>query len=116
LELRITLDPADPSAIIIRAHDPLRNADILTYLKRLRGDLMATLAQFQTALSEVDAETTRIGDYIAQLVAQLNRTDLTDAQEAEVLAALAAAGDRLKGIGQTVETPVPEGELPVLPA
>ena len=76
---------------------------------------MATLAQFQTALTAVDAETTRIGVYIESILAQLNRTDLTDAEETAVLASLQAAADRLKGVGASVETPVPPGELPPAP-
>lgn len=73
---------------------------------------MAKLEDFQRALQAVDAETTRIGDYIQQLLSQLNRTDLTDEQEATVLASLNAAADRLKGIGVSVETPVPPDTLP----
>jgi len=73
---------------------------------------MPTVAQFETAFAEVDAETTRIGDYIASVVAQLNRTDLTDAQETEALAKLQAAADRLKGVGKSVETPIPVEPLP----
>ncbi len=76
---------------------------------------MAQLQEFKDALAAVDAETTRIGDYIGQLLEQLNRTDLTDAQEAEVLAGLKAAADRIKAVGTSVEEPVPTEPLPEPP-
>jgi len=88
---------------------------ILAALAAMRSEIMATLEQFKAALSAVDAETTRIGDYIATLLAQLNRTDLTEAQEAEVLAGLQAAADRLKTVGTSVEQPVPTTPLPAPP-
>ena len=73
---------------------------------------MAKLEDFQGALDAVDQETTRIGSFIEQILAQLNRTDLTDAQEAEVLAKLQLAADRLKTVGGSVTQPVPTEPLP----
>src|SRR6185503_7601206 len=82
--------PAD----VRRALDP-----VLASIADFRRTVMQTLADFQAAFAEVDAETTRIGNYIEQILAQLNRTDLTDAEEATVLASLQAAATRLKGVG-----------------
>jgi len=73
---------------------------------------MPTVAQFEAAFAEMDAETTRIGSYIESILSQLNRTDLTDAEETAALAKLQAAADRLKAVGKTVEQPVPEEPLP----
>lgn len=85
---------------------------ILDRLQQLEQTIMAKLEDFQAALTAVDAETTRIGDYIQQLLGQLTRTDLTDAQETTILAGLQAAADRLKNVGTSVTAPVPAGELP----
>ncbi len=76
---------------------------------------MANLQDFKDALAKVDAETTRIGDYIKQLVDQLKAGGMTDAQEAEALAGLTAAADRLKAVGTSVEEPVPTEPLPPTP-
>ncbi len=86
-------------------------ADIYTF----RGEVMAQLQEFKDALAAVDAETTRIGDYILQLLEQQQRTDLTADQEAEVLASLTAAANRLKAVGTSVEEPVPTEPLPEPP-
>lgn len=73
---------------------------------------MPTVSQFEQAFQAIDQETTRIGDYIETVLAQLNRTDLSDAEEAEQLAKLHAAAERLKGVGASVENPVPSDPLP----
>jgi septation ring formation regulator EzrA len=91
------------------------NNKVLKAIAELRREFMASVQQFQDALAAVDAETTRIGELIAQLVSQLNRTDLTEAQEAEILASLTAASNRLKTVGADVTNPVPDPtpEIPV---
>ena len=86
-------------------------ANQVAIFRRL-DQIMGKLEDFQGALSQVDAETTRIGEYIESVLVQLNRTDLTDAQEATVLASLQAAADRLKQVGVSVTQPVPTEELP----
>lgn len=64
--------------------------------------------QFEAALQMIDAETTRLGDLVQSLVAQLgNRTDLTADQESTILTSLNAIGDKLKQIGNNVSNPVP---------
>lgn len=76
---------------------------------------MATMEDFQAALSAVDTETTRIGDYIATLTKQLAAGGMTAEQEASVLTGLQAAAERLKGVGSSVQQPVPPGALPSVP-
>jgi len=81
-----------------------------TIYKRLKN--MPTMEQFAAAFTEMEAETTRIGVYIEGILAQLNRTDLTEVQEQIQLDALQAAANRLKGVGKTVEEPIPTEPLP----
>jgi hypothetical protein len=84
----------------------------IDWLVRQGERIMAKIEQFQAALAAVDAETTRIADYLNSISAQLKRDDLTEAQEADVLAGLEAAAARLKGVGADVEAPIPSGDLP----
>lgn len=95
------------------------NAQILTELKRINTKLdqmeakiMASLADFQTALKAVDDETTRIANYIQDLLAKLSAGGMTPDEEATALAGINAAAERLKGVGVSVEQPVPPGTLP----
>jgi len=81
--------------------------EIMDFLKRFRRDIMATLAQFQTALAEIDVETTRLGTLIEELTAKILAGGMSDADEQAALAQLAAAGARLKLVGASVEVPVP---------
>lgn len=82
--------------------------DTLRAISELKGLLMATVEQFQAALTKIDAATTKIAAEIAELTKQLARKDMTEAQEADVLAALNAAADKLAAIGGDVENPTPE--------
>jgi len=91
-----------------------RHKEVLDAIKNVKGTIMAKMEQFQEGFDKMAAETTRIGEYIKTITDQLNRTDLTETQEESLLAALNAAADRLKEIGVTVETPIPEGELPLV--
>ena len=68
---------------------------------------MSKLEDFQAALAAVDAETTRIGVLIQELLAKLAAGGLTADEEAGILASLNAAGERLKAVGTSVEEPVP---------
>lgn len=103
--------------IEIHVHNHNRNEEcesqVLHELRDLRREIMAKLEDFEAALKAVDDETTRIGNLIQELTEQLNRTDLTAEQEAEILAKLSAAGERLKGVGTSVEEPVPPPDIPV---
>lgn len=74
---------------------------------------MPTKAEFQAAFAEVNDALNNIGDDITRLTEQLSNGDLTDAEEAEVLAELTALGTRAKEIaGRTAE---PGNEEPVEP-
>ncbi len=86
--------------------------DLRNELRDFRRVVMAKLADFQAALEAVDAETTRIAGYIQELLAKLAAGGLTEEEESTVLANLGAAAERLKGVGVSPETPVPEGDLP----
>lgn len=85
---------------------------VLERLTQMEGRIMAKLEDFQAALAAVDAETTRIADYIQQLLAKLQTTGLSETEEAQVLADLNAATDRLRSVGTSVENPVPTTPLP----
>lgn len=74
--------------------------------QKLEGTL-ATLQNFKDLLAAVDAETTRIGDKIQELVDKLEAGGMADAEEAEALAGLSAAADRLKSIGSDPSDPIP---------
>jgi hypothetical protein len=90
--------------------------EILISIADLRSVLMASVAEFQAALDKIDAETTRIGTVIQDLLAQLTRTDLDAAAEADILSKINQAAERLKSVGTSVENPVPPtdpGEVPV---
>jgi ethanolamine utilization protein EutQ (cupin superfamily) len=99
-----------------RLEQLIRNgfSEIKSQITQWRDQIMASMDKFQSALQSVDAETTRIGEYIKQALQGLNRTDLTDAQEQEILTGLEAAATRLQAVGKA-EEPVPPGpELPPL--
>jgi len=68
---------------------------------------MPTIAEFETAFAAVDAETTRIANYILELLAMQKVEGLTEEEEMAIFDKLAAAADRLKGVGASVEEPVP---------
>lgn len=87
---------------------------LLTYLRvveqtldscLVKGEqLMALIDSFRAKLTEIDVETTRIGTKIQELVDKLTTGGLTEEQEAEVLSALNAHGERLKAIGTDTPT------------
>ncbi len=60
---------------------------------------MATQAEFEAAFAELDAETTRIGAVIDDLVAKLNAGGLTAEQETAILAQVKAETDKLRALG-----------------
>jgi hypothetical protein len=66
----------------------------------IKGELlMAQLTDFQTLLTAIDIETTRIATKIAELVAKLAVGGLTQAEEAQVFADVTTHLDHLKSIG-----------------
>ena len=68
---------------------------------------MAKLEDFQRALADVDAETTRIGAKVQELLDKLAQGGLSAEEEAAVLAQLGAAAERLKLVAKDPENPVP---------
>lgn len=74
---------------------------------------MLTAAQFADAFAVVDTETTRIGELVISLVAQIKGGGLTEAEEQVAFDRLVAAGENLKKIAADPGNPVPE---PVEPA
>lgn len=90
------------------------NKEVLDAIAELRSIVMGMKEDFDAVLASIDAETTRIADFIAALLEQQNRTDLTAVQEAELKTAMDAALLRLKSVGNPA-TPVPPGELPPVP-
>lgn len=74
-------------------------------------DTMAlTLAQFKAALAEVSTALENIGEDITRLTAELQREDLTDAEEQEVFDELNALAERAKALA--ARTPEPGEPTP----
>lgn len=70
-----------------------------------------TLAQFKAALTEVSTALDNIGEDITRLTTELQREDLTDAQEQEVFDELNALAERAKAIAaRTAEPETPPTE------
>ena len=71
--------------------------------------------QFDAVLAAIDAETTRIADYISALLGKLTAGGLTKAEEQEILNEATVKLDRLRAIGAVVDGEVNTGDsnLPV---
>lgn len=78
------------------------------------SDTAPTAADFAAVFQGIDAETTRIADYVSDLLDQLDRSRpdaLSDSAAAEVLSTAKAELEKLRGIGKlTVSEPEPEPE------
>jgi hypothetical protein len=72
--------------------------------------IMASLQEFEQALSRIDAATTDIADDLRKLTEDLQNAGLPASVEADVLARLNAAADRLEAIGGNVANPDPVGD------
>lgn len=70
--------------------------------------IMATIEQFESALSRIDSATTNIANELQSLKDQIANQGLPGDVEANVLARLDAAATKLEGIGKTPENPVPD--------
>ncbi len=68
---------------------------------------MATKTEFDALVAAIDAETTRIGNKIQDLLAQIAAGGLTPAEEQAALDAIGAAAERLKLVGADPAAPVP---------
>jgi hypothetical protein len=80
---------------------------LLVELKEQGVLIVATLADFQNALTRIDTATTEIAADIQRLLDKIAAGGLTDAEEATVLDQIGALATRLEGIGASVENPVP---------
>lgn len=69
-----------------------------------------TIAQFKAALAEVSTALDNIGEDITLLTTELQREDLTDAEEQEVFNELNAIAERAKALA--ARTPEPEAPAP----
>lgn len=74
---------------------------------------MASLEQFETALSRIDAATTNIANQLRDLRDQIANQGLPADVESTVLTRLETAATQLEAVGQSVENPVPPIEPPV---
>lgn len=80
---------------------------LLIELKSQGDSIVATLADFQTALTRIDTATTEIAADIQRLLDKIAAGGLSDTEEAQVLAQIGTLAERLEGIGASVENPVP---------
>lgn len=85
--------------------------NIFTLTKSIHNktsNIMATIEQFELALSRIDTATTNIADELRDLKDQIAGGGLSAELEASVLARLEAKATQLEEMSQTVENPVPE--------
>lgn len=82
-------------------------------IQSLEEYVMSTLADFEDVLGKLDAETTRIADKVAELVAKIQAGGLTLDEETQVKTALDAELAKLKAIGADPQNPVPVDQPPV---
>lgn len=69
--------------------------------------IMATAQNFRDLLTAINVETDRLAVKIQELIDRVTASDLTGAEETEVLAGLTAIKDRLGVIGANQSDPVP---------
>lgn len=69
---------------------------------------MPTPEEFAAAFKVVDDETTRIGQLVIDLVAQLAAGGLTKEQEEAIFTQITGHGERLKTIAVNPANPVPD--------
>lgn len=89
----------------------IANIPIFIFISRIlknQKQIMATQAQFETALNRIDAATTATAEKLRELAAQIEGAGLSAEVESSVLARLETAASQLEAIGGNVENPVPE--------
>ena len=74
-----------------------------------------TKADFDALVAAIDAETTRIGQKILDLLAKIAAGGMSPEEEQAALDSIAAAAERLKLVGADVDNPIPPPEPPVEP-
>lgn len=76
-------------------------------IPQLEAELMDMKVKFVETLQAIDAATTAIAEDLAELKAKIEGAGMTAADEAEVLAKLTEAADKLKAMAADPEVPVP---------
>jgi hypothetical protein len=85
----------------------------LKLINKQNVKIMATIEQFESALSRIDTATTNIANQLRDLKDQIANQGLSADVEANVLARLETAATQLEAVGTSVENPVPPVEPPV---
>lgn len=109
--------------IHIHHHDKVDSEvrQLLLTIKNQNQKIMATVQQFQAALSKIDEATTKAGTALTAIAARITALEeavkaqgLTEEQESTILAqtegvgeSLTTIADALTEVGKTPETPVP---------
>ena len=91
------------------------NKEVLDRIQEIKELIQMVKTEFLAAVAEIDAETTRLADYIQTLVDRLASGGMSSEDEAAVFAALQSATTRLKGVAANPDAPVPPGDLPEVP-
>lgn len=76
-------------------------------IQKQNQKIMATIEQFESALSRIDTATTNIANQLRDLKDQIANQGLSADVEASVLGRLETAATQLEAVGQSVENPVP---------
>lgn len=94
-------------------HNLLHNVfQILKSIKHQNQKIMATIEQFEAALTRIDTATTNIANQLRDLKDQIANQGLSTEVEESVLGRLETAATQLEAVGQSVETPVGPEEEP----
>lgn len=70
--------------------------------------IMASLEQFEQALSRIDQATSTIAERITELENEIKNLGLTSDQEEQLLARTEGLASALEAMGKSPENPVPE--------
>jgi chromosome segregation ATPase len=99
--------------IHVHNHADTEVIQLLKELKTQNKKIMASLEQFESALSRIDTATTNIANQLRDLKDQIANQGLPADVENTVLSRLETAATQLEQVGQSVENPVPPVEPPV---
>lgn len=95
--------------VYIKLNDVLAR---LSLIEDKENRIMALADDLKAGIKALDDETNAVAARIDALVARLSASSLTDAEKADVLAALTAESDRLKTLGTDPNNPVPTPPTP----
>jgi hypothetical protein len=85
--------------------------NIFTLTKSIHNkttSIMASIEQFEAALTRIDTATTNIANQLRDLKDQIANQGLSQELENTILTRLETAAAQLEQVGQSVENPVPE--------